>query len=43
MSEQRMKCSRGHTGLKVVVICEMENWIDITCLTCYECVYYNGA
>ena len=43
MSENRMKCKSGHTGLKVVVVCKIENWIEIACATCGECVWYNGA
>lgn len=40
---KRMTCSKGHTGLRVDIMCEERNWIEITCVTCHEWVWYNGA
>ena len=42
MSE-RMRCRLGHSGLKVEMINEEENWIAVSCITCCDVVWYNGA
>jgi hypothetical protein len=39
----RMKCRNGHMTLKVEILCKDENWITISCMTCGEPVWYNGA
>jgi len=40
---KRMRCRNGHSGLKVEIIDEEENWISISCITCGSSVWYNGA
>jgi hypothetical protein len=43
MTDTRMKCRKGHTGLIVNMVDKEEGWIEVVCPTCLDTVFYNGA
>jgi hypothetical protein len=45
-SDKRLTCSKGHKKLDVRLVAgdeDEEPWLSITCATCFERVWYNGA